>query len=300
MWLDSTSQPIAQHGWISAAEYSNTRPLIYDYLRRNELGWMPLEWQGMVHALMPMGKMVMAYGDGGVSRLFGVVEPTSTIGQQRVSRIGIMGPAAVAGDDQQHVWMAKDGALWMTSEQGVQRLDYREHFQSFLNSDVVISFDPNEREWWISNGFKTFVLTKQGLTTCSRDNSIDFSGGVIGLEPSQDITADLVTSDTFDMGYSGLKMIRSIELGVLANIPVQVALDYRYRRADAFTRTPFKSIPQTADRAFVVFPVSANEFRVVLKWADFREVDVPDWITVKWQRADKTNVRGIRADQAAA
>ena len=60
--------------------YTMEKPLIFDYLKRNECGFMPMNWQGRVRHLIPFRDVVMGYGDNGVSALRSVVDPQPTMG----------------------------------------------------------------------------------------------------------------------------------------------------------------------------------------------------------------------------
>lgn len=299
-WFDeNTSFNFNEVGLIQdgSSGYGSNKPFVLDMIRRNELGWMPLDWPGMVRALKPLGNSLIAYGDGGISELFTVAEPVATLGQRRLGLVGIIGEGAVGGDEAEHVYMDKSGTLWhLEAEKLPVRLGYKEWFQDFIQSDVIISFDPDQREWYICNGFKTFVLTKQGLGRSTQiiTSSIYHDGQVLGLgTQASDMSrqASIVT-DVFDFGNSLLKTITSVEFSFTTQFQnVSVAVDYRYSRNQDFQRTLFKSIPEFAQRGFVRFPVAGVEFRLVMKWDDFEQAEPPDQIVVKWQQADKTNLR---------
>lgn len=299
-WFDSnTSFNFNEVGLIQdgSSGYNSSRPFVLDMIKRNELGWMPLQQQGMIRALKPLGQSLIAYGDGGVTELFSVAEPVATLGQRRLSLIGIISEGAVAGDEAEHLFMDASGTLWLLEAGKVpQRLGYKEWFQDFVSGEVVISFNPNQREWYISDGNKTFVLTKNGLGRSTQiiTSSIYHGGKVLGLGTSEENMsrqASIVT-DIFDFGNSLLKTLNSVEFSFTTNYQnVSVAVDYRYKRNADFARTPFKAIPEFAQRGFVRFPVAGVEFRLVMKWDDFQQAEPPDQIVVKWQQTDKTNLR---------
>ena len=285
--------------------YNSSRPFLLDMIKRNELGWMPLEWPGMIRALKPLGNDLIAYGDGGVSALFSNAT-FGTLGQRKIGLVGILSEGAVAGDEAEHVYMDKSGTLWsLESEKLPVRLGYKEWFQEFIQSEVVISFNPDQREWYVSNGWKTFVLTKQGLGRSNQivTSTVYHDGQVLGLgtpEAEVEKQASVVT-DVFDFGNSLIKTITSIEFSFTAQFNnVQVAIDYRYSRNQDFQRTLFKSVPEFAQRGFVAFPVAGIEFRLVMKWADFEQVEPPDQVVVKWKQTDKTNLRSRNAGSVAA
>jgi hypothetical protein len=94
-------------GWIQTGNtgYGSTNPFVLEAFRKNQLGYMPMEWRGMVRRLKQLGDNLIVYGDGGVSELFTTVEPVATVGQRLISEIGIIGSGAVDGDRLKHVYM---------------------------------------------------------------------------------------------------------------------------------------------------------------------------------------------------
>jgi hypothetical protein len=305
-FFDESVSNIFETGWLAGADYNVTnRPYFVEFLRRNDWGFMPMPWQGVVRQMKPLGKMVIAYGDGGVTALIPYSEPTPTYGMQHISSIGIACTGAVDGDDLQHVYIDQEGTLWtIDANLTATRLGYKEWLQDMLGTDIVVTFNPQYREWYICNGFKTLLLTQSGLTRCGQLVTSGFwaQGAMLGLgqhETAMNRQAIVVT-DSFNMGTQAIKKLGYVEIGFRDKSvfeAVQVAVDYRYQHTNDFIRTPFRSINR---EGMVYFPVSGCEMRLVLKYADFENAEPPDYCYVRWQLSDKRYVRGQHAGATAA
>lgn len=287
---------LSTDGWIPAAQYTSaSKPLQYDYLRRNESGWMPMEWQGMVRKMLPLGEDIAVYGDSGVSLLRMVSDrEVNTVGQKTILRIGVIGSGAAAGDDKQHLFMDTSGDLWLWElGKTPNKLGYREFFLDFLNTEVVISYDEQDQRFFICNGYKTFVLTKQGLTESTQvvTSAVFAAGGVIGLGSSSvDIDRNaIIVSDVFDFNRMGIKTVTSVELGFEGEGTVYVAVDYRYKRHVPWARSTYVPLNE---RGFGFPIVSGVDFRLVVKFDDFESITPPKYCHVRFKEPDKHNLRG--------
>jgi hypothetical protein len=307
-WFDeNVSFNFSDVGWIQngSSGYGVSRRFVLDAFRKNQLGWMPLEWPGMIRGLKPLGSSLIAYGDGGVSELFSVADPVATLGQRVISRVGIANGGAVAGDELEHLYMDSSGVLWhLEAGKLPVRLGYEEWFETFVSGEPIISFDPSWREFYICDGFKSFVLTRRGLSRHSQIlTSVIYADGQLlglGTQPAEMDTQASIVTEVFDLGSSLIKTINSVEFSFTSHFQgVQVAVDYRYKRFEDFKRTPFRTIPEVAQRGYVRFPVAGVEFRLVIKWADFSLSEAPDRVVIKWSSVDKTNLRTRHSVSAA-
>jgi len=298
IWLFYPEQ--AMQGPISPArgdgyEEGITTNLLLERMRRNEFGMMPMPWQGTVLSIKPLGNNLIVYGDEGITALVPVAEPVPTFGMRHIASTGIASRGAVGGDDSGHVFVDSDGSLWtISSDMSIKRMGYREFFYPMLGNDIVISKEPEEYEYYISDGTDSYVLTSSGLGECYQlITSVEFvGGGAVGMFDTVDSggspdTSGRIVTDILDFSIRGIKTITSLNLGVSAG--VEVALDYRYQSSDSWTRTPFVS---TNKEGNAVLRVSALEFRVVIQDDSYLNLDELDYIQVKWQASDKRNIRG--------
>lgn len=288
---------------LTTASYGSTRPLLFEYLKRNETGSRALSWQGKVLTVKPLGNHVMYYGEGGVSAL----SANSAIVGETVLPIkhGIHNVGSVGGDENEHILFDRSGTLWHIDRNlEVRKLDYREQMASLLGTEVIISFSTSEREWYICNGLKGYVLTNEGLCEHGQvviTSVIEAEGNNLGFCTHVDAMDKemRIKTDTIDMRERGIKTAAFLD--VFTDIPehseiqpnIKVGVDYRYSIKKAFKSS--REIPiNTFGTARV--GVSGSDLRVFVKADDFRFVNIED-VVFRYQVPDRRFVRGTSVQQ---
>jgi len=292
-------QDLAETGFMSS-DYGSGDELIWDFLRRNEWGFMPMAWQGKVREIKPFGKSVIVYGDGGVTALTPYQDPTPTYGAEELSTIGIHNTGAVGGDDKTHLYLDQGGALWLLeSGSGLKKLGYESIFGLWNNDTVLISFNSREREFWISNGIETYYLSRTGLSKTSQIVSSiagytqGYHIGLGSLMEDEDQSFKIKTG-TFDLGSRGLKTITEVELGIDSTVDVYVSIEFRYEKNGQWMET----VAYPVNSEGIAYPrVECLEFRVIVSGSDYRSINL-DYVNVFYQKSDKRGRRGLDASPA--
>jgi len=174
-----------------------TDPLIFDYMQRNEWGFMPMPFQGAIQNVIPLGNGVVAFGDDGVTALPHVTEPFPTFGTKHLMSMGIKSQGAVGYSDNMAIFIDKEGTLWAISpDYQLSRLGYKE-FLSGL-STPAITYNTAEQDFHIVDDNQHFVLTPQGLSenTISIPTSVFIDGANTLMANSTE--TNLVQNPTFD------------------------------------------------------------------------------------------------------
>jgi len=274
---------------------------LLELMESGGMGFMPMQWQGNVLNTKPLGKGMMVYGDNGISYMpLTQVDGVSTFGLQEVLPIGVANRSAVGSNmmGTEHVFL--DEAGWLRrvkiGEQ-VENLGYREYFENMLDaSDIVITHDPIEEDYYISDGSETFVLTKGGLFEVNDlpTSVLASLGGTVwvadAVGDADDAYAILVT-DVFNMQLNMLKTIERVSVHCTNTTDVSVAIDWRYKTSDSWTRTLYSDIN---DEGEAHFPVSGIEFRMVVRCLTLTTLDIDD-IIVHFKTTDKRELRGTYA-----
>lgn len=155
---------------ISDAELKDmVELLIRDAFIQRRVGIIPCRFTGPIRTLKRLGANLVVYGQRGISLL---TKSAGGYTETPISRRGVPSRGAVAGDDSEHTFINTDGELWRFTSSGVVRLGFKEFVASLTLASAVISFDPEFREYWISDGTATYILTPSGL------------GGPVSLLPS--------------------------------------------------------------------------------------------------------------------
>jgi len=118
----------------------------------------------------------------------------------------------------------------------------------------------------------------------SMDGVVD--GWVDSISVKEIMNMDIV-SEVFDGGSREAKTIKRIDLAATDTTGLMVAVDYRYSKAEAFTRTDYVSAD---DRGQVFLQVSGVEFRVAVFGDDAEEVVLDD-ILVHFEEGEKQGLK---------
>lgn len=153
---------------------------ILDLLMRGLCGPVPMPWDGEVVRILSLGDHVVVYGTNGATALVrtGMTRPPWGIrpisggfgdgfGVHHSDAWNTYGPAA--GGDDVHIAMDSGGELWRIEASGdrvvSKRLGYSSQMAELIAAgDVVISYLPRRKEFYISSAGPTYLYNEFGLT----------------------------------------------------------------------------------------------------------------------------------------
>ena len=260
-----------------------------ELFKRNELGFMPMPWQGSVYIVKELGKGVVVYGENGIAALVPVSEPYPTFGLLLLSHEGVAGRNAVGGDWRRHVFADRAGVLWsLDANYNLRKLDYSEYINQLVG-ELAFSYDAEEDEHYISGSNACFVLTPTGMgespqvvTSCQRVGESLF--GVSQIKSAEAIGV----TDTIDFNYRDYKTLTGIEIGK-TGAKMWVAADCDY--GAGFKRSSFVPINSAG---FARLQKTALNFRLVFKAESYEDLAI-DYINIRWQVSGKRTIRGMYA-----
>lgn len=296
-WLFYPSDTL--RGFITDDEndvYTDEKNRLMEMVQRNEMGFMPMHWQGTVRKMMPLGNGVMVYGDGGISYMPKV---ESTFGLQEIMPVGIASRSAVGGTNKEHVFVDESGWVYrVQAGQVPRRLGYREYFETAAqgSTDIVVSYDPIENEYYISDGTSCYVLSDGGLyeTTYLVNSLSTLSGDTVGIyfrPTASDDAYSILCTDVIDMGLRSIKTIERVIVSATNTTMVSVAVDWRMKSGASWARTGYQVCN---DEGVAYFPVQGVEFRIVVRVLDYTKLDIDD-VDVQFKTTDKRIIRGAYA-----
>ena len=188
---------------------------IRDALLTRRIGLIPCRFTGPIRTMKPLGANLIVYGQRGVS----IVSRNASGGYDEtpVNMRGVPSRGAVAGDDSEHIIIDTDGDLWRFNSSGVVRLGFKEFVASLTLASAIISFDPEFREYWVSDGTATYVLTSSGLggPVSLLPSSLVRSYGtatLIGTAPTVDFDIAVSLPPDLDHTDSDIVLIRTVPL----------------------------------------------------------------------------------------
>lgn len=252
---------------------------------RQEAGYSPA-WSGEIYNVMDHPKGFIAYGADGIRAFFFTSQPG--FGQQQLAGFGIASRDAVASDGTGQLFLDDTGALWyIDGEFKTKRLGYQEFFSGMIGNDIIISYNPNPGEFYISDGNKSFVFYKGLSEVMQAISSAEFyNGEVFGVVSYIFPDAFLVETDTLDLGWRGFKRIETLEFGGDSDVQLYAAVAWRNNKS--FQTSSWKRVNQ---HSIAFIGIQATEFRIKLKTDSDADVNL-DYINIRFKLDDKRAVRG--------
>lgn len=281
-------------GVFSAGHHDTGRPLWFDYLRRNDLGWMPMPWQGTVQKLAALSKAAMVYGTGGVSALPLHTEPVSTLGLVDFKGLpGIASRGAAGGSESRQVWVDLGGDVWTIDNQlQPQRLGYRELFKDriSLGDEINVSYDPKLDEFYIGLDDRTYLLTRHGMSRLGKlvTSVARINKELVGVAKATGESGFMCETGLMDMKSRAFKTITTVTVGASAKVNVYISVFYRHEKSAPWRQTMWFPCSNEG----VAYPnISGTDFRIAVRSSD-TTIDL-DYITITYQTPDKRASRSI-------
>ena len=262
--------------------------------RRNEEGFRRDPYGGEVFHVRKLGGEVIGYSSKGITRMVPVSSPATTFGFDEVDNIGLINRGALNGDANIHCFVDVEYNLWKFEKGGVPKLlGYKEFIGQLTTADIIVSYDSNEKDFYISDGVKTFLLSQYGLTEVPQHPSaIWYDRDSYILPEVEDSYSPAVVIDRVDFGYNGQKTIFGIEVGKQDIDDLEVAIDWRLDSNVSFKRTGYKPFNSQSSAVNII---SGNEFRVVLRGSELLSNPKLDWLKARYKMTDMRGIRGVYA-----
>ena len=281
MWFLQPEKAIV--GNINAPGHGEENPIIFEFLQRNDSGFMPLGFKGKALAVKTLGEGVVAYGEDGVSVLRRYSDPAPTFGLLHTYKIGIANRGAIGGNDVEHLFIDNTGTLWHIGPdfQAVE-LGYRDFFSPLVGYDMCISLDEQRREWYIvgknsKQEVCSYLLTQSGLCSISKapTSIYNVSGRTVGAYFDSGSRKTVLETDIFDLGDPYIKTLFLIQ--IVAEQPENtkffVTLKMRIQAGGEW----FTIGPKATDRTNrVVFYVTGVEFKVIVEAENYEGIKIKD------------------------
>ena len=287
--------------------------VLSEAIQERRIGLIPCSFTGPILSLKHLGDNLVVYGQRGVS----LITKNSSGGyvETPAEMRGVASRGAVDGDDSEHIIIDTDGDLWRFTSQGRSRLGYSEFIGSLTIANAVVSFDPQFRESWISDGVDTYILTRSGLggpvslLPSSVVRSYN-SGTLIGTNPVVDynITVtppadldsthrDIVLLRTIphDFGQRGQKHVTEIHIASAGVRDGRATVHYRYDHTIAtFTRR--KQSKVTTD-GFARIDVNLVDGMIEVLGVAPTQTAEYDYVETRYQTDDRSHIRGTQTNQ---
>lgn len=273
-----------------AASFDEWRGEFAALVQGGSVGFAQIPDPGGVKTILPLGGRVMVYGANTVGAL---VPFERGHRYKKLLDTGIAGRGCVAGDEAGHVFIDSRRRLWRVGPEGaLEQLRYN-HYLSGLSVSTSIVLDHEDRDFHISDGQTSFVLSSTGLSEQKQHiTSLVSLSGLIGVkDASGDDGAFVVRTGPFDMGRRTMKRIQCLEVGLNDVTAATAKILFRFPTDSTWRETP---AVQVGDHMVAYIPCAATDFM-----AEISGVAGPDarieHVRVRWQDEGKAHIRGLRS-----
>jgi hypothetical protein len=240
---------------------------------------------------MELGDLVAVYGENGVSLL----KPTKQyMAIKELDLPGIPVAGAVGGSNRGHVFVDYGGDLWMMGPDGKpNNLGYSEYIQEMDAAELVVSYNPHQNEYYISDGTTSYVLGKNGLCqTHQLVSSCCFDNGVLyGTYESDNDVSGLVVTDVLDFGQRAFKTLATLSAGCSSASDMWISLYWRSDVRGSFSQSAWQWVNPTG---FTTPMITAHDFKLAFKADDYTDAKL-SYLKSRLKLSDKRAIRGIHS-----
>lgn len=274
---------------ISTDLKNDMNVVIRDALERGAIGFFPVKNKGRIFSIRPVGDLLMVYTSKGVSR---IRMTESGFVEDDVHDVGVSARHQVGGDIREHIFVDRASNLNRVDENGnVSRIGYADHMIFIGGSGLLISLDPLERFYALSNGDYGYMLTRTGLckTPCMMPTSYWRNGTLYGPTIETTGTAATIETDIFDGGFRGVHEVVHVRVATTDTIGWTVTVKWRLNKNDAFTSEDAVAFD---DRGDARVKVSGIEFKLLLTASNRSLVDL-ERIEIELRQGGKKKFRQL-------
>ena len=261
-------------------------------------GYMNMPWgerrTGTIWKIKKIGNRLIIYGDGGKAVLTPINTPISGYGIHRMDGFGVRSGNHIDGDENVHGFISSD-YNWYTVNKEAQftKHGYQEFMQDLVENGLTrVSYEPQSKRFYISNGIKGYVFNQWGLySTHQLVTSIgNYRGKTLcGFFDIGDDNGFKLVTDILDFKIRGLKTLETMEVGCDSSTEVRVGVDFRYNKMENFERGDLK---RTNPRGGAAILKTASEFRLIIQSDSYSEMNL-DYINMNIKVVDKRMIRGM-------
>jgi hypothetical protein len=230
-----------------------------------------------------------------------VQQPAATFGFKELYDKGPINRGAVASslDHKVHVFVDEELNVCRVTSNGVEVLGYHIFMEELDNEgeDIIVLYDPGDKDFYIGNSTKTYLLSPYGLTEIQQHPS-----AVWRAEPGQQKTyvspdtidedyEPLIQTSAFDMNYRGHKTIFTLECSAMISQGMQGSVGWAN---DLFTWA-YTDWVEANDAGVVPIIINGADFVMRIKFSNVYEMTRVSFIKARYKMTDMRSLRGVYA-----
>jgi hypothetical protein len=270
----------------------------------NEAGYRRDPFGGEVYHVRRLGDNVVGYSSKGITLLTPIGTPINTFKFDELHDLGLINRGAIGGSIEEHLYVAEDYTLWKMgigvdvgglkiAKTKPTLLGYQQYIEQLAGEDIIVSYDPKSKDFYIGNSTKTYLFSPYGLTEVQQHPSAVWrrNKGSYMLPTTVDSRSPSLCTEAFDMGYRGQKTIFSIESDVFLGSLVEAGLDYSHD-VSTWNSGIYKDMNNQGIAAIIA---SGNQFRFRLRFYSLDESARISYIKARYKMTDLRGIRGVYA-----
>lgn len=265
--------------------------------RGNEAGYRRDPYGGEVYHVRRLGDNIVGYSSKGITLLNPVIDPAVTFGFVELDDVGLINRGAIDGNLRRQVYVGTDRILREVTNQGVKELGYFQFMDELYGSeDIIVKYDRINKDFYIGNSEKTYLLSPYGLTEIPQHPSAVWTMSseddeVIMLPNTVDTFVPSIITSAFDMGYRGQKTIQSIESNALLTFGPEAIVGW----ANSLAVWGYTTAVPLNIEGIAAITASGNDFMIQLNF-DYVAIQSPiQYIKVRYKMTDLRGIRGVYA-----
>lgn len=277
-------------GLFGDAAFDDAKEIIWDSIERGDIGLIPVRKVSNIRAMKQLGSRLIVYGDHSISEISAT---EAGFQETLVCDFGIGGRACVGGNEKRHVFLDSQGVLYSfyANQDTPERQEYGMWFEDFQLVQTTICHNPNRDEYWITDGWTCYVLTKFGLggpmTTRPTSMFVDGTYGLVGVYKTPNTEEWSIQTAAFDVSERDFKHLVCVHLHGNGYSDATARAYGTYRNGDAVQKTP-ETILNHEGVAYM--PLSFLEGYISIQ-GNGTEVDLTT-VEIRYQGEGKRHRRG--------
>lgn len=290
----------ASLGLLGDATYDGAEEVIAHAVERGEIGLQPIRKVSNIRQLKQLGNRMIVYGDDAISEL----RPIEGGFQEDILlEFGVGGRTCVGGDTRGHVIVSNDGTLYtfFANQDRPERQGYQHHLSDLKMSRVVVTHDPIDQFYWITDGLTCYVKTRTGVggpmnvhpSCLFRDDA----EGLVGVYTTPTTLAWTFETAKFDINSRDFKHITTLQMHGSGWEVAKARVKANYEVGGREIARPWAQMtPSGVSYPSMSFMVASVE---VTGWANDQEADFTN-MEVRFNMEGKTHKRGTSGRAADA
>ena len=264
--------------------------------RKNTAGYRRDPYGGEVYHTRRLGDNVIGYSSKGVVTFSPVTKPNPTFACIELDDVGLINQGAMDGNLHRQVYVGTDYIVREVTSQGVKELGYNLYISDLTDGDIIVNYDRLTKDFYISDGTTTYLLSPYGLTQVPQSPSavwVDMTNKdeVVMLPNTVDSTDPYLASTIFDMEYRGEKTIFSVESDALITFDPVAKVGWM----NTLSVWGYSDSVPLNDQGVAAIIISGNEFIVQLDFTLVAVIAPIKYIKVRYKMTDLRGIRGVHA-----